>query len=263
MSVQAIHFDDAQAYERGMGAWSQQAGQVFIDWLEPPAGYRWIDIGCGSGVFSELLVHRCAPAELQGIDPSPQQLSFARARPGLQDKVFLQGDAMALPFDDNRFDAAVMALVLFFVSDPVKGVAEMRRVTRPGGIISAYVWDMLNDASPAYPIQAELRARGLPIASPPRADISAVPALRELWTHAGLEAVETREITVQRRFVDFEDFWQATTGMPSGKKALASVTPAELQQIKAAIRASLPADAAGHVTCQARANAIKGRVPIS
>src|SRR5262249_61134736 len=118
MPEQSIRFEDGDAYERGMSPWSQLAGQIFLDWLAPPAGLRWLDVGCGTGAFTELLVQRCAPVETQGIDPHEVQLAVARLRPGARGAVFLQGDAIALPFERGRFDAAVMALVLFFVPDP-------------------------------------------------------------------------------------------------------------------------------------------------
>jgi ubiquinone/menaquinone biosynthesis C-methylase UbiE len=76
-----IRYDDGAAYERMMGAWSRIAGEIFLDWLAPPPGLRWIDIGCGSGAFTELLMERCAPAEVDGIDPSEAQLAFAREAP--------------------------------------------------------------------------------------------------------------------------------------------------------------------------------------
>ena len=126
-----IRYDDGAGYERYMGSWSRLAGEVFLDWLAPRPGLRWIDIGCGNGAFTELLVQRCAPAEVQGIDPSEAQLAFARARPAARGAAFHQGDAMALPFPQDRFDAAVMALVIFFVPDPARGVAEMVRVVCP------------------------------------------------------------------------------------------------------------------------------------
>ena len=74
MAEQRIRFDDGTAYERMMGRWSQLAGAIFLDWLAPPAGLRWLDVGCGNGAFTELLVERCAPASVQGIDPSEGQL---------------------------------------------------------------------------------------------------------------------------------------------------------------------------------------------
>src|SRR6266850_1813992 len=109
MAEQQIRFEDGAAYERMMGAWSRLAGDIFIDWLMPRPGLRWIDIGCGTGAFSELLVDRCAPAEVQGIDPSEAQLAFARTRPAASVAQFRQGDAMALPFPEGKFDAAIMA----------------------------------------------------------------------------------------------------------------------------------------------------------
>ncbi len=144
-----------------MGAWSRVAGEVFLDWLaRRPPSLRWIDVGCGSGAFTELVVGRCAPSDMQGIDPSEAQLAFARTRPAVSVAQFQVGDAMALPFEKDRFDAAVMALVIFFVPEPAKGVAEMARVVRPGGSISAYAWDVLNGGFPFEPVQAELRALG-------------------------------------------------------------------------------------------------------
>jgi ubiquinone/menaquinone biosynthesis C-methylase UbiE len=139
MAEQKIRFDDGAAYEQMMGIWSRFAGEIFLDWLAPPPGWRWIDVGCGSGAFTELLVERCAPGEVLGIDPSEGQLAFARARPASRVAEFRQGDAMALPFPADRFDAAVMALVLVFVPEPAKGLAEMVRVVRPGGTVAAYV----------------------------------------------------------------------------------------------------------------------------
>ena len=132
MTENQIRFDDGAGYERMMGVWSRLAGDVFLDWVAPPPGLRWVDVGCGNGAFTELLVERCAPAEVQGIDPSEGQLSFARTRHKAGVARFQQGDAMALPFADDSFDAAAMALVIFFVPDPTKGVAEMKRCREAG-----------------------------------------------------------------------------------------------------------------------------------
>jgi ubiquinone/menaquinone biosynthesis C-methylase UbiE len=261
MGEQQIRFDDGAAYERMMGTWSRLVGPIFLDWLAPPAGLRWIDVGCGNGAFSELIVDRCAPAEVQGIDPSEGQLKFARGRPAARVAEFREGDAMALPFAAATFDAAVMALVIFFVPDPAKGVAEMVRVVRPGGTIATYVWDIFGGGFPQEPIQAELRAMGLTPLRPPRSDASRMEALRDLWTAAGLEAIETREIAVQRTFADFEAFWTTNLTGATIRPMIAAMAPADVDLLKTRVRARLPADASGRITYGARANAIKGRLP--
>jgi SAM-dependent methyltransferase len=137
--MEHIRFEDGDAYERGMAPWSRLAGETFLTWLASSSHLRWVDVGCGTGSFAALISERCAPVEVQGVDPSEGQLAIARQRPGARGTAFLQGDAMALPFERQRFDAAVMALVIFFVPDPAKGVAEMARVVRPGGLVAAYV----------------------------------------------------------------------------------------------------------------------------
>src|SRR5215470_4229097 len=98
MAELQIRFDDGAAYERMMGKWSRLAGEIFLDWLAPPSGLRWLDVGCGNGAFTELIVERCAPFETQGVDPHEAQLAVARGRQGARGAVFLPGDAMALPF---------------------------------------------------------------------------------------------------------------------------------------------------------------------
>jgi ubiquinone/menaquinone biosynthesis C-methylase UbiE len=256
-----IRYDDGAAYERMMGAWSRIAGEIFLDWLAPPAGLRWIDVGCGSGAFTELLVQRCAPAEVQGIDPSEAQLSFARARPAGRIAKFHRGDALALPFGDDNFDAAVMALVIFFVPDPTKGVAEMARVVRPGGTVATYVWDMMGGGHPLELMHAEMHAMGFAAPRPPRSDVSGVEALRSLWMNADLDAVEVREITVQRTFADFEDFWTTSMMSATVSQTIAVMATADAELLKMRMRARLPADVAGRITHGARANAIRGRVP--
>jgi SAM-dependent methyltransferase len=262
MTESQIRFDDGAGYERMMGIWSRLAGEVFLDWVAPPAGLRWVDIGCGNGAFTELLVDRCVPAEVHGIDPSEAQLSFARTRHKAGIAQFRLGDAMGLPFPDRSFDAAVMALVIFFVPEPAKGVAEMKRVVKPGGTISAYAWDMLGEGGfPMAAMQAELRAMGRKPMLPPSYEVSRMDVLRELWVSAGLTDVETRAITVSRSFADFDDYWSSVRIAMSMAQAVKEMSPAELEQFKARVHARLPADASGRITYTSRANAVKGRVP--
>jgi SAM-dependent methyltransferase len=256
-----IRFDDGAAYERYMGEWSRLAGETFLDWLAPKPGLRWLDVGCGNGAFTEMIVERCAPVSVDGIDPSEAQLAYARTRPAARVAQFRQGDAMALPFPEDTFDAAVMPLVIFFVPDPARGVAEMARVVGPGGIVTAYAWDMEGGGFPYDALHAEMCGLGVAVPAPPSPDASRIEAMRNLWIGAGIDSVETREINVQRTFADFEDYWTTVLGGASVGPQLAAMAAEELALLKARMRAHLTADANGRITYGARANAVKGRVP--
>ena len=260
MATNQIRFDDGVTYERYMGKWSQLVGEAFLDWLAPTPGLRWLDVGCGNGAFTEMLVERCAPVSVQGIDPSEAQLAFARTRLPSHVAEFRRGDAMALPFPDDTFDAAVMPLVIFFVPEPHQGVAEMARVVCPGGIVTAYAWDMLGGGFPYEALQAEMRGMGLAVPLPPNPGASRIEEMRELWTGAGLDGVETREITVQRTFVSFDDYWTTILGGPSVGPTLRAMASEEIALLQARMQARLTADGTGQITYSGRANAVKGRV---
>jgi SAM-dependent methyltransferase len=260
MAEHQIRYDDGAAYERMMGAWSRISGNIFLDWLAPSPGLRWIDVGCGTGAFTELIVERCAPAEVQGIDPSDAQLAFARARPALRMSAFHQGDALGLPFGEDKFDAAIMALVIFFVPVPAKGVAEMVRVVRPGGMVAAYAWDMMGGGHPLELMHAEMRAMGFAPPLPPTSNVSRLQALQELWAGAGLTAVDARQITVQRTFTNFDDFWRTSLMAATVSATIATMAPGDVTELKTRMHARLSADGAGRITCSARVNAIKGCV---
>lgn len=258
--AQPIRFDDGAAYERYMGTWSRLAGDAFLDWVAPASGLRWLDVGCGNGAFTDLVVERCAPASVRGVDPSEGQLAFARRRAGSRVARFCQGDAMAQPFLDDTFDAAVMPLVIFFVPDPARGVAEMTRVVRPGGLVAAYAWDMHGGGFPYDALQREMRGLGVDVPTPPSPGASRLDTLRELWDAAGMDAVETCQIDVQRTFSDFADYWTIVHGGPSVSRGLAAMSAADRTRLSDRMRELLPADAAGGITCGARANAVKGQV---
>ena len=256
-----IRFDNGAEYEDHMGKWSRLAGDEFLRWLAPAGRLRWVDVGCGNGAFTELLVERCDPLEVQGVDPSEEQLAFARARLAAAPVRVQSGDAMALPFADAAFDAAVMALVIFFVPEPAQGVAEMARVVRPGGSVSAYAWDILGGGFPFAAMQDEMAALGAPPARPPRVEAASIDALRALWTGAGLEEVETTTIEVQRTFADFETFWRVAQTGPSTAPWIAAMSPGDVELLRSRLRARMAADTQVRITYGARANAVKGRRP--
>jgi SAM-dependent methyltransferase len=260
MSTQ-IRFDDGAGYERMMGTWSRLVGEQFLAWLAPPPGLAWVDVGCGNGAFTEMLATRCAPARLVGIDPSEGQLAFARTRPATSMATYLQGDAMALPLEAKSFDAAVMALVIFFVPEPARGVAEMIRVARPGALVCGYAWDFAAGGFPLAALQEEMAAIGVPPVFPPSVGVSRPEKLRALWADGGLQDVEMTGLAVQRRFSDFEDLW-ATSLLGSTVGPKVAAMPAEQrEQLRQRLHARMRADADGGITCGAFANAIRGRVP--
>jgi len=254
-------FTDGKAYEQLMGRWSQVAGVQFLDWLNPPHGLCWIDVGCGNGAFTEVLLARAAPAAVTGIDPSDGQISFARTRPAGQRAQFRVGDAHELPFADNSFDAASMALVITFLSDPGKAAREMARVVRPGGLAATYMWDIPGGGFPIRPLAAAMRSLGLGEPARPNVEASRRENMEAFWREAGLQAVETTVIRIRVAFTDFDDFWESSTVPvgPSGK-ALSEMSPQTREQLKAKLREQLPIAADGSIAYEAFANAVKGRV---
>jgi SAM-dependent methyltransferase len=256
-----IRFEDGAAYDRYMGRWSRLVGDTFLDWLAPGPGLRWLDVGCGNGAFTRMIAERCAPLSVDGIDPSEAQLAHARTLPALRTARFRVGDAIALPFPDDTFDIAVMPLVVFFVPDPAKGVSEMARVVCSGGIVTAYAWDMAGGAFPYQALQDEIRGLGVAVPTPPSPDASRPEALHGLWTDAGLEAIEARDITVHRSFDDFDDYWTTILGAPSAGRILTAMTADDIDTLKTRMRSRLATDAGGRIMCSARANAIRGCVP--
>ncbi len=258
-----IRFENGVAYERYMGVWSQLAGVRFLDWLRPAAGLRWLDVGCGNGAFTEMIVERCAPTAVHGIDPSDAQLAFARARSTTRMAVYQVGDAMALPFMDDTFDIAVMPLVIFFVPQPARGVAEMARVVAPGGIVTAYGWDLHDGGFPYASLQDEVRQLDINFPMPPSPNAAGLENLRTLWIEAGLQDVDTREITAERTFVDFDDYWTTVLMGPAVGPSLAALDTDAMTRLIARMRARLATDPAGRITYSARANAVTGRVPLT
>jgi ubiquinone/menaquinone biosynthesis C-methylase UbiE len=129
------------AYEPYVGRWSRLVAREFLSWLAVPAERRWLDVGCGTGALTETILAEAAPAEVVGVDASEAFLAYARERVQDRRARFEQGDAERLPLEAAGFDAAVSGLMLNFLPRPGVGLAELGRVTRPGGQVAVYVWD--------------------------------------------------------------------------------------------------------------------------
>ena len=253
-----IRFDDGAAYESFMGEWSRVAGDRFLDWLRPADGLDWLDVGCGNAAFTERLDARVAPRRLTGIDPSPEQIAYAAER--LPAARFVVGDAQALPWEAGAFDATVMALVIFFVPDPARGVAEMARVTRPGGLVCTYAWDLHGGGFPYAALGRALADIGHPLLSPPSADASRPERLEALWRDAGVGELESTTLAIERTFDSLEDWWEIARTGPRVAPVVDRLGAGEHRRLLDDLRARLPADPDGRITVPARAHAIRGRM---
>jgi ubiquinone/menaquinone biosynthesis C-methylase UbiE len=260
MTTAGQMFSDGKTYERMMGRWSKRVGVQFLDWLAAPKGLNWLEVGCGNGAFTEELIAHTAPRAVSAVDPSEGQLAFARTRPAAKLAEFRLGDAQALPFPDKSFDAAAMALVISFIPDPAKAVAEMARVVRPGGIVATYMWDIPGGGLPLAPIGRAFKAMGKEY-SRTSDNASRREVMQSLWQGAGLQAVETRVIRITVNFASFDDFCESSL-VPIGPagQVIAKMSPAEAQELRAHLRQALPIAADGSIAYEAFANAVKGRV---
>lgn len=252
-----IMFTDGSAYERFMAPWSKSAGKIFMDWLAEKPGQSWVDVGCGNGAFTELIVGSADPKSVSAIDPSEAQIATARQKLSGKPVEFHIGDAMALPFTDDQFDVSVMALVLFFVSDPHKGVAEMARVAKPGGLVASYTWDGSRGGSPNRHVVEELEAIEKPAPRAPSYFVSRFETLKALWNELGMTAIETRELVVERTFVNFDDYWLSTV-VSSPFSIVDKLTDRECAELRRRLQGRLPTALDGHITVHSWATAIKG-----
>ena len=261
--AEATHtFDDGAAYERFMGRWSRAAGAIFLDWIAPPGDARWLDVGCGTGVFTELVLDRCAPTTVIAIDPSAAQIELARSKQVAQRADFRVADAQALPFPDGAFDVVASALVINFISDPARALAEMRRVARPGGVLAGYVWDFAGGRSPGSLLRRAMRRIGADGPAVSGTETSRLDAIHGLFAQAGLQEIVSRTIDVTVPFPDFDDFWQSQTlSSNPTSKMIAALPESDRAGLIAAVRAELRAGPDGSFAYAARANAVRARVP--
>jgi ubiquinone/menaquinone biosynthesis C-methylase UbiE len=256
------YFTDGATYERMMGRWSRAAGDIFLDWLTLPPRLNWLDAGCGTGAFSELVLDRCRPHMLAAIDPSEDQIAYARTTPAAARLQFQVGDAQSLPFADAEFDIATMALVITFIPDPAAALAELKRVVKPGGTIATYVWDFLNGGSPQQPLRAAVEAMGVAVPPPAGHANSTRHRLDEIFKAASLDQVATRLIEIEVFYPDFDTYWTSQTAFANSiVQHLRAMKDSDVERVKECLREQVPTDAAGRIAYKARASAARGRVP--
>jgi SAM-dependent methyltransferase len=238
--------------------------RAFLDWLDLPAGGRWLDVGCGTGALSRTILDLAQPAAVLGVDASERYVAHLQeqiADPRVRSEV---GDARALPSAEVAFDAAVSGLVLNFVpsADQAGAVAEMRCAVRPGGVVAAYVWDYAEgmelmrrfwDAAVALdPAAQDLdEGRLFPLCHP--------EPLAALFRGAGLGDVLVRAIDVPTTFPDFDDYWAPFLGGQGPAPGYAvSLSEDRRAALRERIRSRLPLAPDGSIQLTARALAVHG-----
>jgi SAM-dependent methyltransferase len=265
MTETRVAFDDGRAYDRYMGRWSRAIGEKFLAWLAPPANLAWLDVGCGTGAFTELVLARAAPATIIGIDPSAAQIEHAKSRVTAPQVEFREGSASDLPFATAAFDVVVSALVIHFFPDRPKAFREMLRVTRPGGVVGGYTWRKsatIIDAPYGPLARGVIEIAGDVMTSP--AVPEAMPdGLRATLTAEGYGEIEISSIEASQTFENFEDYWTSQTGtFPHPvAKSVAALSDDDRERLRDALRTALPAAADGTITYSARATAFKARKP--
>jgi SAM-dependent methyltransferase len=253
------------AYEPYVGRWSRSVARDFVAWLARPAGLRWLDVGCGTGALTRTILALAEPAAVVGVDPSEGFLANARTRVRDPHVEFRAGDAQALPFGDRQFDVVVSGLVLNFVADPGRALAEMRRLARPDGVVAAYVWDYAGRMQLMryfWDAAVELDPAARDLDEGRRFPICRPEALAALLTGAGLEAVQTRAIDVPTAFRDFDDYWAPFLGGQAPAPGYCvSLRPERRAALRELIRSRLPTRPDGAITLVARAWAVLGTAP--
>lgn len=236
-----MSFDvSASAYGRFMGQYSEPLAALFADRSEVHRGQTALDVGCGAGALTAQLAGRLGTSAVVAVDPSASFVEATRQRlPGLD--VRLAG-AEELPFADARFDVALAQLVVHFMTDAVRGIREMARVTRAGGIVAACVWDHAGDRGPLAAFW-----RAVHDLDPDAAGESSLPGTREghlaeLFTAAGLGRIESSSLTVTRRFATFDDWWQPyTLGVGPAGAYVNALSDEAREALRAHCAESLPA----------------------
>jgi SAM-dependent methyltransferase len=250
------------AYEPYVGRWSRLVAREFLTWLAAARDARWLDVGCGTGALTEVILSDAAPTHVQAVDSSLSYVLFARSRVRDRRAAFMVADARSLPQPAQSVDVAVSGLALNFIPQPDVALAEMARAARAGGIVAVYVWDYAGqmqlmryfwDAVVALdPRASELdEARRFPICHP--------AALEAHFRGAQLQGVESLAIDVPTRFRDFDDYWRPFLG---GQGPAPAYTTGLSEERRAAlrerIRAALPIAADGSIDLVARAWAVRG-----
>jgi len=259
---------DGDGYERLMGRWSQRLAVPFLDFVGLSSHERVLDVGCGTGHLAFAVAARSQKAsEIIGVDLSPVYVDHA-ARHNQDPRVsFRVGDACALDFSDHAFDRVLSLLVLHFVPNAARAIAQMKRVAKPGGVVGAAVWDarggfvanrmFFDTAAVLDPRASERRGRNYtrPMTRPGE--------LADAWHAAGFENVVETSLCIRMEFTSFADYWAPYDGKDGpGAEYVATLSDTQRTALREALRAAyLDGEVDGPRSYAAVAWAVKGTTP--
>jgi len=254
--VTSVSFEvSADAYLRFMGRYSEPLAVLFADLAGISQGQRVLDVGCGPGALTAVLASRAGTEAVSAVEPSVAFAAAVRERlPGVDVQL---SAAEQLPFPDRVFDAAMAQLVVHFMADPVAGLREMGRVTRPGGVVAACVWDHAGGRGPLAVFWSAVREL-----DPAADDESGLAGVRdghlaELFEQAGLDVTRRSSLTVRVRHASFAHWWEPfTLGVGPAGEYVASLTPAHQAALRERCQRLLPGEP---VEVSATAWAVTGR----
>jgi len=246
-------FGNAEAYERFMGRWSRLVAPLLVEFTGLPDHCRVLDLGSGTASLSCVIAERNGQAKVVGVDPSQEYVAYAESKNPFLDRVSFQvGDAQQLPFPVASFDATLSLLAFNFIPDPKKALAEACRITKPGGTISAAVWDYGDGMRMLRTFWDAAKADSLDEKHMP---LCRAGELSDLWKQGGLENVREEPLDITMQFQSFEDYWDPfLLGQgPAGRYA-ASLDPRQLQTLRRELERTLS------LTQPARAWSVRGNV---
>jgi len=250
-------------YEYYMGRWSKLVAEQFVDWLSPRPGLQWLDVGCGSGALSEAIINRHNPEMVIAIDQSEEFVRTAQHRLGSR-AICKMGNALSLPLDDESITISVSGLVLNFLAEPKKALAEMKRVTRKDGTVAVYIWDYagkMEFLNHFWNVVVELNPGMSHLHEGHRFPDSNAEYLIETFNSAGLSKVEAVPLEIVTNFTNFNDYWKPFLGGQGPAPTYVSkLDDSERNLLKEVLAQRLPVNDDGSIKLSARAWATKGNV---
>ena len=249
-------------YEKFMGRWSDLISRKFLTWLSVPSGSIWLDVGCGTGTLTKLILENYQPRKVIAIDSSSEFISYSKESV-INPKVHFQvGKAEELEIESNSIDAVVSGIMINFVSQPEKVIDEMKRVAKPGGAIGIFVWDyskgmeMLRyfwDAAIELDIKAKEYDEGI------RFPLCKEGQLESLAKASGLKEVETTAIEETIIFRNFDDYWLPFLGnVGPAPSYVMNLEETERLKLENRLKELLPIEKDGSISIMLKAWAVKG-----